>query len=227
MINRISILILLMITQLLVKGQEIKLERRDLNLGFELVGPINSFIQPSRTALEISAKAGGFKKFYIASEIGILKINEKKTNSYNYYSSGQYFRVGFDYNMFKRNLPDENNLVFIGLRYGMAFLNHSADHIVITDVKWGDFQAADIPKTKVHAGWVEVTGGLKAGIVNHFSIGWSVSYRKLMTTTGMKKIKPFLIPGFGEGSVNTSWGFSYTVYYDIPISNKPVLKSSK
>jgi hypothetical protein len=217
MINRISILIILMMIQALAKGQELKIESRDLNIGVELVGPINGFIQPSRTTYEISAKAGGFHKFYLASEAGILKINEQKTHAYNYNSTGQYLRLGVDYNMFKRNLPNENNLIFIGLRYGMAFMNHSADHIIITDIKWGDFQAPDIPETKVKAGWVEVTGGIKARIFSHFSVGWSFSLRKLLTSNGMNKIKPFLIPGYGEGSSNTSLGFSYTIYYDIPL----------
>jgi hypothetical protein len=208
---------ILMMVQMLAKGQEFKIDRRDLNIGIELVGPVNSFILPSRTTYELSMKAGGFHKFYLASEAGMLKISEKKTNAYNYYSTGQYWRLGFDYNLFKRNLPDENNLVFIGLRYGMAVLNHNANHIIITDIKWGDFQAPDIPETKLQAGWVELTGGIKANIFSRISVGWSVSYRKLITTSGMKKIKPFLIPGYGEGSSRTSFGFSYTIYYDIPL----------
>lgn len=198
--------------------QEKNALKQGISIGYDFSGLIVKILEPSQISGEVSITAGAFKKFYFTAEAGLLKINDKETN-FNYNSNGQYLKGGFDYNFYKRKTPDENNMVFLGLRYGIASLHHSANNITITDKKWENYDITAIPETKVNAQWIELAGGIRVEIFTNFSMGWS---GRLHFLTRLKSInKPFIIPGYGSGYSSTTLGFNYSMYYTIPLRKYP------
>ncbi len=199
-------------------GQDTIAHKQGISIGFDLYGPVNKYFQPSNTSYEVSLTAGSFYRFFIVTEGGFQTINEK-TQAYNYYSNGSFYRIGFDYNFYKKNLPWENNILFFGLHYGFSSLSYKADKIIITDNMWGN-DSTKLNVTKAKAQWIEVVGGIRVEVLKNFSMGWSVSLNILSVTTGMEKVKPFYIPGFGSGASNTAIGFNYSIYYTFPLKKE-------
>jgi hypothetical protein len=197
-----------------IESQEMNAFRQGISLGYDFSGLITRIFQPSQFGSEISLTAGSFKRFYYTVEAGLHKITDHDT-LFNYFSNGQYARIGFDYNFYKKKKPDENNMVFLGLRLGMASLNHSANNIIIKDSKWGNYSAPAVPETNVMAQWVEIAAGIRVEILKNLSMGWSGRLRFLLHLKGNEK--PFIIPGFGSGYTNTTLGFNYSIYYTFPL----------
>ncbi len=220
--NRILILniCIFLILSLNLTGQEKNPQKPGLSLGFDVYGLVNKIFEPSVTENELSLTAGGFKRFYFITEAGVLNMSDK-TDYFHYYSNGQFARFGFDYNFYKRKYVGENSIIFIGFRYGIASLNHNANDINIDDAVWGNYHyPKDVPSTKVNAQWIEITGGMRIEVFKNFSMGWSIRLRKLNSLTtkkGMEDIKPFIIPGFGDGNSSTAFGFNYSLFYTIPL----------
>jgi hypothetical protein len=199
-------------------GEDTISHKQGISIGFDLYGPVNKIFQPSMTSYEASLNAGSFYRFFPVIEGGYLKIADK-TNTFNYNSNGNFISFGFDYNFYKKNLPWENNILFVGLRYGFSSLTHKADNIVVIDSLWGNFHSS-LNETKVKAQWVEAVGGIRVEVLKNFSIGWSVSFNMLTVTSGMNQIKPFVIPGFGSGAGTTAFGFNYSLYYTFPLKKE-------
>jgi hypothetical protein len=192
--------------------------KQGISIGYDFSGLIIKLFQPTQTSGELSLTAGAFKKLYYTVEAGLQKINDKETN-FNYLSNGQYIKGGFDYNFYKRKRPEENNMVFLGVRYGLASMNHSANNITIESVKWGNYTMESVPETKVKAQWIELVGGIRVELIRNFSMGWSGRVHFL---TSLKSVnKPFMIPGFGSGYSSTTIGFNYSIYYTFPIRKYP------
>jgi len=213
---KIIYIMFLVICPVLGKSQELKPSKSGISLGFDFSGLIYRIIQPYQNNYEGSITAGAFKKIYVTSEAGYLSMNENKKDEFNYSAKGNYFRIGFDYNFYKKKFASDNNVIFFGLRYGNSWMSHSADSITIVDNKWGNLIKQELPNTKVNAQWIEAVGGIRVEIFKNFSIGWSVRFRRLFNSSGMENIKPFLIPGYGNGAGFTSLGFNYSIYYLFP-----------
>jgi hypothetical protein len=195
--------------------------KKGISFGVNLVGPVSQIIDPSKKAYEFSVNVGAYNNVYFTAEAGFMNTN--KTDSlYKYKANGSFLRIGADYNVFKKNSKDENNLVFIGMRYGIAQLSHEASDIVIHDLFWGDSYTS-LPTANISAQWFELTGGLRVEILKNVYMGWAVSYRLLITSTMSDKIKPFTIPGYGNGSGSDAWGFNYSIFYTFPFKQKPIL----
>ncbi len=63
---------------------------------------------------------------------------------------------------------------------------------------------------------VEFSPGFRAELFNNFSIGWSVSLRRLIYSGTVKDLKSIYIPGFGDGSKPGSFGINYFISVNIP-----------
>ena len=204
--------------------------QKSISFGINLTGPVQQLaFYHSRSDYGFSVTLSLLKKFHFTSEFGFLSINENinvkvkdvKGNDvikcqYDYLANGQFINLGFDYNIFKKNKPGEHNMVFLGCRYGISTLKHSASNIFIVDSYWGDITNDKFPETSVNAQWFEIDGGLRVYLFKNIALGWSGRYRILTHSTNMKIVKPLIIPGYGKGSETSTWGFNYSIYYTIP-----------
>jgi hypothetical protein len=195
--------------------QETGALKQGISIGYDFSGLIINIFQPTQTSGEVSITAGAFNKLYYTVEAGILSIYDRDTD-FNYFSNGQYIRAGFDYNFYKRKTPDENNMVFLGLRYGIATMHHRAENITIEDNIWGNITHLSIPDSKVNAQWIEIAAGIRVELIKNFSMGWSGRVH-FLTQLMSGPNKPFMIPGFGSGYSSITLGFNYSIYYTIPL----------
>jgi hypothetical protein len=74
------------------------------------------------------------------------------------------------------------------------------------------------PVPKGH--WVELAAGIRAELVSNVFMGWSLRYRILLNPGMDPLVAPQLVPGFGSGGSNRSFGISYSLSYKIPLVKK-------
>ena len=197
-------------------------ESYGVRVGVDLHRLTKSFYDKNYQGLEFAGDYRITKKFYIAGELG----NEEKTvddDRFNFTTSGTYFKVGVDYNSYE-NWLDMENMIFVGMRYGVSSFNHTLNTYSIYDPTnyYGLTTLESGEKFEgLNASWIEIVGGLKAEVLNNLYIGFSVRLNYLVSNKKPNNFDNLFIPGFNrtyDGKFGT--GFNYTLSYLIPIYKK-------
>ncbi|UGS20323.1 DUF6048 family protein [Flavobacterium cyclinae] len=197
-------------------------ERYGLRLGADLHKIARSFYEEDYRGFEIVGDYRLTKRFYLAGELG----NEDKTiddDRLNFTTKGTYFKVGFDYNSFE-NWLDMENMIYIGMRYGVSSFNHTLNSYKIYDPTnyYGENIVISGEKfSGLNASWLEVVGGIKAELFNNLYLGFSVRLNYLVSNKRPEGFDNLFIPGYNrtyDGKFGA--GFNYTLSYFIPIYKK-------
>lgn len=199
-----------------VYGQTDSTRYGGIRFGVDLLPFIGHFKTPRQQGFEITLDIEFRDGWFITTEEGSLSYNLEKVD-YDYRMDGYYARIGIDHNILTR-LPQENEIVFWGLRIATGKFTHSADRVTIRNGYWGDYQTSG--KTEgIHPFWFEFTGGIRAELVRNLFIGWNIRGR-FMLKLPEDTMKPYIIPGYGNTIRNISMGFNYTISYRIPYKLK-------
>ena len=200
-----------------------KTERYGLRVGVDLSKLARTFYEKNYKGLEIVGDYRLTKKIYIAGEIG----NENKTvddDRVNFTTKGTYFKVGFDSNAYQ-NWLDMENMIHIGLRYGVSSFSQELNTYKIYDTSNYYPLPADVVSGKkfdgLSAHWAEVVAGVKAELFNNFYAGISVRLNYLVSEKKPENFDNLYIPGFNrtyDGKFGVGW--NYTLSYFIPLYKK-------
>lgn len=198
-----------------------------LRLGFDLSRIPMHYLNPYRTDIAIQADVRVDTNFYIATETGWNKTHLENKPVFDYISSGYYLKAGVDYNLMKRKYPWESNIVYVGLRYGIARMTRKIPEYQISDPYWGNVNGQFSSKTLLPQ-WGELVLGLKVEVLKNLFLSWGLHLRVLVTQNIDKEVRPYLIPGFGKATHNAVFDMNYTISYRIPLwKHPPVLKRKK
>jgi hypothetical protein len=173
---------------------------------------------PSEIGAEASVDFEIFRNLYPVIELGYNSISESE-ELFKYSAAGIYGRAGFDYNFLNLKDRSQHHSFTVGARYGISLFSHKAEDIYIQNPYWGDFVSNTYEKDlKGH--WVELVGGIKAELVPNLFMGWSLRYKILLNPDMDPLVNPQLVPGFGTGGNDRSFGISYSIFYKIPLIKK-------
>lgn len=197
-----------------------------LRLGMDLSRPLFSSLYSNYNGLEIVADYRIKKNVYIAAEIGF----EEKTSIEDYSNStskGNYIRLGLNYNAYD-NWLDMNNEIFVGYRYGFSLFNQTLNNYTtnVSDMENGSYFPAVLntvgqASTSLNTHWSEFMIGIKAETLQNLFIGFSFSYKILMSVKDPENFMTLFSPGFNRiFESNTGFGINYTISYLIPFSKK-------
>jgi hypothetical protein len=208
-----------------------KMERYGLRLGIDLFKLTRSFYETDYRGLELVGDYRLTRKHYLAAEIG----NEDKTvddDQLNFTTKGTYLKVGFDYNSYQ-NWLDMENIISVGLRYGVSSFSQTLNSYEIYDPN--NFYFGEAPTVYpneefkgLSAQWVEVVVGMKAEVFNNVFVGFSCRLNRLVTQKQPSNFENLYIPGFNR-TYNGDFGvgFNYTVSYFIPLYKSTVKAKAK
>lgn len=209
-----------------------KMERYGLRLGVDLFKLTRSFYEKDYRGLELVGDYRLTRKHYLAVEIG----NEDKTvvdEQLNFTTKGTYLKVGFDYNSYQ-NWLDMENIISIGLRYGVSSFSQTLNSYQLYDPNNGYF--GEVPTVYptnneykgLSAQWIEVVAGMKAEVFNNIFVGFSFRLNRLVTQKQPNNFENLYIPGFNR-TYNGDFGvgFNYTVSYFIPLYKSTVKAKAK
>jgi hypothetical protein len=197
-----------------------------LRLGIDISRPVFSSLYRNYAGLEIVADYRIKKNIYIATEIG-FEENTSKEDYSNSTSKGNYMRLGLNYNAYK-NWLDMNNEIFVGYRYGFSLFNQTLNSYQtnVSDGENGSYFPTVVNTTEqssvnLNAHWSELMLGIKVETLKNVFVGFSVSYKVLMSVKEPNGFKTLFSPGFNRiFESNTGFGLNYTFSYLIPFSKK-------
>ena len=206
-------------------------QKYGLRVGVDLSRPVLSFFNKDYTGLEFVGDYRLKENLFIAAELG----NEKRTDTegvastalYNYTTSGNYLKLGVDYNTYG-NWYGEQNFVTIGGRYAFSTFSQTLNNYRIFNSN--RFFSEDFPDlvnspeefSGLNASWLEFVVGIKVELFTNIYAGMSVRLAYLVTNKNDDRFPNLWIPGFNkvtDGS-NFGVGYNYSISYFIPLYKK-------
>lgn len=184
------------------------------------------FINPYRTDASAHVDIQLDTNLYVVGEIGWNSTDFNNDPAFSYKSNGAFLRVGADYNLLKPSFPFESNMVFIGLRYGIAQMTRRVPHYLIEYPIWGDSEGS-FSRKSIRPHWAEAVVGLKVELLNNFFVDWGLHLKFLVNGNVDKEVRPYIIPGFGKAKSNAAFDMNYSVSYRIPLWKPKPKKESK
>ncbi len=205
-----------------VSGQEVSdqdtLRTFGPRFGIDLARFLYILADPSEIGVEVSVDFEIYKNIYPVIELGYNTISDSE-ELFDYTSGGSYGRAGVDYNFLSRKDRSVPHTMTLGFRYGMTVFTHSIENVVIPDDYWGDYLPEPY-ENSLTGHWLEIVGGLKTEVVPNLFLGWSLRYKFLINPDMDPVMVPTLIPGYGTGGKSRTFGFSYSIFYKIPLFKK-------
>jgi hypothetical protein len=197
-------------------------ESYGLRVGVDLSKPLISFLEEDTKGLELVGDMRILNNYYAAVELG-FEDKISKEDYMNYTTKGSYIKVGVNYNAYK-NWVGMTNEIYVGMRYGFSIFNQTLNSYT-PNVKGTYFIPTEVsPNTEfkdLSAHWGELVFGMKAETLKNLYLGFSFSFKKMISTKEPENFKNLYVPGFNRVYLNdTGFGINYTLSYLIPIVKK-------
>ena len=200
----------------------------NLRVGFDLYRIILSNISDGFDGFEIVGDLKVSEDFFVAIELGSLDTT-KQVEQVNFTTNGNYFKVGFDYNIFE-NLEGMNNHITIGARIGSSRHNQTLNSYTILD-RSRYWSSSDLPITNgfatgerpdLNAIWFEVVLNFKVQILKNIYTGISLRLNRLISDKIPSNFDNIYIPGFNKKTQDNVFGagFNYTLTYNFSLLSK-------
>ncbi len=189
-------------------------ESSGLRIGVDFAKYVYQIVEPNITGFEASLDYEIKRNYFLTVEGGYERALPQ-SDLYNYELTGAYGRVGLDYNILKKRA--DNDIVFLGLRYGLSNYTQSAREIQINSY-WGSSILA-VPTENLTAHWAEAVIGMKVELffAKNLFIGWTLRGRLLVAGNKYETLQPFTIPGYGNSETKATIGATWSLYYNIPV----------
>ncbi|HEY9170464.1 MAG TPA: DUF6048 family protein [Lutibacter sp.] len=197
-------------------------ESYGLRIGVDLSKPLISFLEENTKGLEVVGDMRILRNYYAAVELG-YEDKISKEDYMNYTTKGSYIKAGVNYNAYK-NWIGMSNEIYVGIRYGFSIFDQTLNSYT-PNVKGTYFIPTEVlPNTEFNdlsAHWAELVFGLKAETLKNLYLGFSFSFKKMLSTKEPENFKNLYVPGFNRVYLNdTGFGINYTLSYLIPIVKK-------
>lgn len=193
-----------------------------LRLGIDISKPVMGMIDSNSSGLEFVADYRIAKNWYIAAEFGTQKeiTVEDYTNST---SNGSFYKIGVNYNAYE-NWLDMNNEIFVGFRYATSAFEQTINSYTSntgSDYFSGNTITTPLTTKDLNAHWTEFVMGIKVETFNNLFLGFSFSYKIMLSVEHPTNFKTLYVPGFNRVfETETGFGFNYTISYIIPFFSK-------
>lgn len=201
-------------------------ERYGLRVGLDLSKPIRTFLEDNYKGLELLADYRITKRLYAAGEFG---TEEKKIteNNLEFVTKGSFFKLGVDFNTY-RNWVGMENMIYIGLRYGMSSHQQTLNKYAIynTSQYWGEPFITEGGENGTFDGlkaqWIEFIFGVKAELFRNLYMGVNLQLKRLINEERPPNFDNLYVTGFNKvlDDNNIGVGLSYSITYQISLFKK-------
>lgn len=152
--------------------------------------------------------------FFPAFEFGYGICNHKDGYTLvKYKTSAPFFKIGIDYNILKDKT--QSNCLFVGCRYGFSIFKFNISGQDIVDPIWNISEPFDYENINTTSHWAELLAGVRVKIWRNIHMGWSIRYKKNISSSHNNYAEPYYIPGYGTTTNSSSWGGSYSIIFDL------------
>jgi hypothetical protein len=197
-----------------------KTERYGVRFGIDAFKLAKSIYNKNYKGIELVGDYRLTKNYYAAVELG----NDNKTvdeDQLNFTTKGSFIKIGADYNLYQ-NWLDMENMVYIGVRYGVASFSQTLNSYKVYDPGSYFGQSGAINSGEKYddlsAQWAEFVTGIKAKVINNVYVGFNIRFNKLFSNKKPEGFDNLYIPGFNRTySGDFGVGFNYSVSYFLPL----------
>ncbi len=182
-----------------------------LRIGIDVSKPIINALQNTRASYEAEVDYYLRKEVYAVVEGGFGSAKYDYPDL-SYKSANSFFRLGIDHTLITRLGAGDWDAAFVGVRYGVGFINRGEAAYTIVDSVWGNVSGTTSSKTFT-AHWAEVTGGVRVELLKGLFAGWNVTGRFLLNGRSFNELSPAFIGGFGRGDKTTVFDFNFYLCY--------------
>lgn len=184
---------------------------RQIRLNIDISQPIINVSTSTRTNYEAAIDYSLSKDVYLNIEGG-AGSSVTDYADLKYRSDNVFFRAGADKALLTRNGANDWDMVFVGIRYGVAFINRGEATFTTNDNFWGTTSGI-VAGQQATAHWAEITGGMKVELLPRFFAGWTIRGRFLLNSGSFRELPPAYIAGYGRGEKNTVFDFNLYLSY--------------
>ena len=180
---------------------------REVGIHYNLLKPIESFVNPEISTQEIQAEVG-INRFFLVLDMGFS--NTSRGDSFQYTSEGSYWRAGIDANM--STAWRDGNMIGLGLRYCRASYD---ERINFDDTNvLSETTSVTLQNTDMGAQWGELVFKIRGEIQNNLYAGYTMRYQFFQTIDERSEnLETYDIPGFGRTFQRNSFGFDFYIGY--------------
>lgn len=188
-----------------------------IRVGAELTHLVANAFGSDRTGYEINGDIGISNRYFFSLDLGTEKYERSDINQdYLHISNGQYFRVGFDYNLLYRKTEDE--ALSFGLRYGSASFKHELNYMPVDSIL-GNL-SGNIEENGLSGSWIEVVTAFKVRIIENLYLSPNFRIKFLVGNKGEEIVEIADMPGYGIAKSNTRVSLNYSILYRLPFRKK-------
>lgn len=190
---------------------------RDLKFGWDVSNLIVGALSSSRTGIDFSIDYTIKKNIYGIVEFGQNNYRDA-SDAMDYFSDGMYFRLGIDSKMSENERNISRDIFYLGARYAFATFEQRLEDFQTNSSYWPS-ATGDNVSYRNQAHWAEAIAGFKVEVLKNMYLGLGLRFKFIILQTGDKTVLPApYIPGFGKTSGPIVIGFSYNVYYNLPLN---------
>jgi len=179
----------------------------------EITGPVIYFIDKDNLNLEgyLSADLNEKMSIYLGGGYSDYKYSQY---NYSFLSKGIFLKAGTDFNLMRPEKAKGRYWAGLGIHYGLSLYSTEVPSFEHENY-WGT--TTSLVERKNNVGhFLELSPGFRAELFKNFTIGWSVTLKKLISAGTGKDLKPVYFPGYGLGSKSVSPGINYFIIWSIP-----------
>lgn len=220
------ILTLLLIPAISFAQQEREMQKRPprtdkfirmkgIRAGYDLTRPVQHlWNKGNRYGSELSFDMEVAPNIFPVVETGweALKIN---TDYIDFRGSGSYTRIGVDYNFLVAEHKKDKDILFMGVRYGLALAGQQVESFTNTNY-WNHSQGR-FPSQDFQAHWAELVLGTRIEVLKNVFLGWSIRSKFRISYKDYQMPPVYFIPGYGKAENKVNLDFSYSIYYNLPV----------
>jgi len=189
---------------------------RQLNVGVNLVRPAMNFFTPDLFGYEFEWDYYTKNEFYLAGEGGWGGSWVNYTNPLlQYTTKNEFLSFGFNKSLLPRDRPTDWDMMFIGMRVGVAPVKRSPVSYTILDSVWGNTPDTTTKGQNFTAIWAELTGGMRVELFKGLMAGWNFRGRFLLNAKSFDVLAPIYIAGYGRGDKDVAFDFNVYLSYGI------------
>jgi len=194
--------------------EEVKLPdatSHQLALSFDVTQPFINHYSSYREGYEFALDYYLHKELYLVLEGGWGSAHVNYTDlAYN--SKNSYYAFGINKSLISRLVPNDWDMVFMGVRLAAAPIERTAGTYTVVDSFWGS-SSGTIPPKNFLGVWAEITAGVRLELVKGLCVGWNIRGKFMLNGKSFADLPPVYIAGYGKGDKGSTFDFNFYLTY--------------
>lgn len=181
-----------------------------IRLGSDILPTAFALLDENRTSYQGTLEVLLNNKYSIELSGGVEETIRRGSGEYRYTSSGNYGRIGINYNLLHKKTEDD--VIYVGLHFGYAQFDHDITYTILNQL--GDV-TQQLAEKQLTGSWLEFNFGFRIELFKNLYMGPMFRIKAKLTGSEGELLTPSDIPGYGSNN-GANFNFGYHLMYRLP-----------